>query len=289
MDGLKKTAKIAVITGPTATGKTALAVNLAKLFNGEIISADSRQVYRGMDIGSGKDLAEYGDVPYHLIDVVDPATDTWTLFDFCREAFAAIENITARGKLPIICGGTALYIHALLKSYNLPGGKLPPRQSGIPRQHQHGTKPAFTPPFELDALVMGVLFPRKTVRERIEQRLDARLASGMIEEVRQLNLAGVSFEKLEFFGLEYREIARYLQAECSYEDMRFTLLNRIRQFAKRQDIFFRKMEREGVDIYWLAGGNDPDPRKLLAAFTAGKPLPEIGFRLCDHHNGPSFT
>ena len=140
MNGLKKNTKIAVITGPTATGKTALAVTLAKDFNGEIISADSRQVYRGMDIGSGKDLAEYGDIPFHLIDVADPATDTWTLFDFCRQAFDAIADIAARGKFPIICGGTALYIHALLKNYNLPGGKLPPRQSGMPRQRQQGTK-----------------------------------------------------------------------------------------------------------------------------------------------------
>ena len=281
--------KVAVITGPTATGKTALAVKLAGEFNGEIISVDSRQVYRGMDIGSGKDLSEYGDVPYHLIDIADPATDTFNLFDFCHAACDAIADITSRGKLPILCGGTALYLTALLKGYELPGGKLPERQSGQPRTRQQGNIPAFTMPFKLDALVMGVLFPRKTVRDRIEKRLDDRLANGMIEEIESLHASGVPFEKLEFFGLEYREIACYLQNKCTYDEMRTTLLNRIRQFAKRQDIFFRKMEREGIPIYWLAEGNDPDPRNLLSTFIKGGVLQEVGFKLSEHQNGPSFT
>ena len=281
--------KTVVITGPTATGKTALAVKLAQEFSGEIISADSRQVYRGMDIGSGKDLSEYGTVPYHLIDIADPAEQTYNLFEFCRDAFAAIADINSRGKLPILCGGTALYLHALLQNYQLPGGKLPERRSGAARIRQQGTEPAFVPPFQLDALVMGVLYPRLTVRQRIEERLDARFASGMIEEVASLHASGVSYEKLEFFGLEYREIARYLQNLCSFDEMRKTLLNRIRQFAKRQDIFFRKMEREGISIHWLREGKEPDPRKLLEAFIKDDPLPEIGFKLCEHRNAPSFT
>ena len=289
MNEIVNPVKIAVITGPTATGKTALAVKLAAEFNGEIVSVDSRQVYRGMDIGSGKDIEEYAGIPYHLIDIVDPAAETFNLFDFCRAAYAAIADIVSRNRLPILCGGTALYLEALLKSYNLPGGKLPERRSGEPRIRQEGTIPAFVPPFELDALVMGVLYPRTVVRKRIEERLDARFACGMIEEVENLHRSGVGYEKLEFFGLEYREIARYLQGQCSFEEMRSTLLNRIRQFAKRQDIFFRKMERDGIPIYWLNEAKEPDPRKLLTAFISGKPLPEIGFRLCEHHNPPSFT
>lgn len=280
--------KTVVITGPTATGKTALAVKLAQEFSGEIVSADSRQVYRGMDIGSGKDLSEYGDVPFHLIDIADPATQTYNLFEFCRDAFAAIADISSRGKLPILCGGTALYLHALLQNYQLPGEKLPERRSGAVRIRQQGTEPAFVPPFQLDALVMGVLYPRLTVRKRIEERLDARFSSGMIEEVASLHASGVAYEKLEFFGLEYREIARYLQNLCSFDEMRETLLNRIRQFAKRQDIFFRKMEREGIAIHWLREGKEPDPRKLLDTFIKGDPLPEIGFKLSEHHNAPSY-
>lgn len=289
MNDLQNPVKTVVITGPTATGKTALAVALAREFNGEIVSVDSRQVYKGMDIGSGKDISEYGEIPYHLIDIADPATETFNLFDFCHAAYAAISDIVSRGKLPILCGGTALYLNALLQSYELPGGKLPERQSGLPRIRQEGTEPAFSAPFKLDALVLGVYYPRKTVRSRIEARLDSRFEAGMIDEIKNLNSAGVSFEKLEFFGLEYREISRYLQNLCSFEEMRTTLLNRIRQFAKRQDIFFRKMEREGVQIHWLNEAKDPDPRKLITAFLNGEKLPETGFKLCDHLNGPSFT
>ncbi len=281
--------KTVVITGPTATGKTALAVDLARSFNGEIVSVDSRQVYKGMDIGSGKDISEYGEIPYHLIDIADPATDTFNLFDFCHAAYKAVADIHTRGKLPILCGGTALYLNALLQSYDLPGGKLPERRSGEPRIRQEGTEPAFMAPFKLDALVLGVYFPRKVVRNRIKARLDARFDAGMIEEVKALHDSGVSFEKLEFFGLEYREISRYLQNLSSFDEMRSTLLNRIRQFAKRQDIFFRKMEREGIPIYWLNEAKEPDPRKLITSFLNGEKLPEIGFRLCDHQNGPSFT
>jgi tRNA dimethylallyltransferase len=275
--------KIVAITGPTATGKTALAVELAKKFDGEIISVDSRQVYRFMDLGTGKDLEEYGDVPYHLINIADPWSETYNLSFFCRDAFAAIRDIASRGKLPILCGGTALYLDALLKGYRLPGGQLPPREKGVARSAADYTAaPSFTPPFELDPLVIGVLFDRKTVRERIEKRLDARFAAGMTEEVRKLHdEQGVSYEKLEFFGLEYREIAFYLQGKCSFEEMRQNLLDKIRQFAKRQDIFFRKIERSGQAIYWCREGKVPDPAELVKKFTANETLPEITFRLAD--------
>ncbi len=281
--------QILVITGPTATGKTRLAVDLAQHFNGEIISADSRQVYRGMDIGSGKDLAEYGSIPYHLIDIADPASEVYNLGRFCRDAWQAIGDIADRNKLPIVCGGTALYIAALLDSYRLPGGELPPRSYDTPRIRQNPDAPdSFTPPFSLSPLIMGVYYPRTTVRKRIEQRLDTRLNNGMIEEVKLLHEQGVSYETMEFFGLEYREISLYLQNRCSLPEMRETLLNRIRQFAKRQDIFFRKLEREGHRIYWLSEGKDPDPFVLTQKFLAGKSLPEISFRLCDHLNPPSY-
>ena len=279
--------KIIAVTGPTATGKTALAVKLARRFGGEIVSVDSRQVYRHMDLGTGKDLEEYGEVPYHLIDVADPATQVWNLSDFCRAAFAAVAEIRDRGCLPVLCGGTALYLDALLKGYRLPGGALPPREKGVARSSADPAGiPSFTPPFELDALVIGVLFDRGAVRERIEKRLDARLQAGMVNEVKRLHDEfGVSWEKMEFFGLEYREIAAFLQGRCPFGEMRQTLLDRIRQFAKRQDIFFRKIERSGVDIHWCREGRDPDPAELAARFLAGEALPPPAVRLAEIHYG----
>ena len=172
----------------------------------------------------------------------------------------------------------------------LPGGALPPREFGTPRVRQNPDAPdSFTPPFALKPLVLGVLYPRPTVRQRIEARLDARLNGGMIEEVRRLHEEdGVSWRTLEAFGLEYREIARFLRGECDFAAMRTTLLNRIRQFAKRQDIFFRKLEREGHRIYWLNEGKFPDPFRLAGAFLRGEAPPEPVFRLCDHRNPPSL-
>lgn len=290
MQDFKESVKIIVISGPTATGKTALAVKIAKKFNGEVISADSRQVYKGMDIGSGKDISEYGDVPYHLIDIADPASETYNLGRFCRDAWQAIGEINQRGKMPVVCGGTALYVAALLDGYRLPGGALPPRTYDTPRIRQNqDAPPSFTPPFAITPLILGVLYPRKTVRERIALRLDARFSEGMIEEVKKLHdEKNVTYETLESFGLEYREIALYLQGKCSFEEMRTQLLNKIRQFAKRQDIFFRKLEREGHNIYWLAEGKSPDPELLISNFIAGKKIADPEFRLCDHHNPPSY-
>ena len=194
--------RVVAVTGPTATGKTALAVALANQFSGEIVSVDSRQVYRQMDLGTGKDLAEYGDIPYHLIDIADPKTEVYNLHRFCRDAYAAIDDIVRRGKLPILCGGTALYLEALLRGFALPGQALAPRQIGVPRQRQTlDAAPSQPPPFALDALIIGVYFERREVRERIARRLDQRLDAGMIDEVKRLHAAGVSFQQLEFFGL----------------------------------------------------------------------------------------
>ncbi len=249
--------KVLAVTGPTATGKTRLAIRLAEIFSGEIVSVDSRQVYRGMDLGTGKDLAEYGPVPYHLIDVADPREE-YNLFYFLRDAARALARIAQKRKLPVLCGGSALYLAALLQDYR-PGNR------------------EF--PFKLDALTLGVYFPRATVRERIAARLDARFAAGMTEEIRRLHEGGISWERLESFGLEYREIARYLQGKVSFEEMRTLLLNRIRQFAKRQDIFFRKMEREGVQIHWLNGGNPEEAVELCRNFLAGRAVPPPAFRM----------
>ena len=278
--------KIVAVTGPTATGKTALAVRLASALDGEIVSVDSRQVYRHMDIGTGKDLDEYGEVKYHLIDVADPATEVYDLARFCRDASRAILDIAARGKNIILCGGTALYLAALLDDYELPGGKLAPREAGKVRERQNPEgDPSFKLPFKADYLVLGVLFPRAVVRERIAARLDARLAAGMIDEIRDLTTKhGVPPEKLDFFGLEYREVGRYLRNECTREEMRNTLLDRIRQFAKRQDIFFRKLEREGNPIYWLPQGDFAQAETLVRDFLAGAPLPPVIYRLADHPN-----
>ncbi len=318
--------KIAVVTGPTATGKTRLAVHLAEKFNGEVVSADSRQVYRHLDIGSGKDIAEYGDVPHHLIDIVDPGAE-YHLKAFCTDARAAISDIAARGRFPVVCGGSTLYIHALLKGYELPGAAPDPAErarldassldelqtrlrSIDPEFYENfadrdnfnrlrraieirsscavpaaATAPAVSDEPEFDALVLGVLFPRSVVRERIRQRLDARLEQGLIEEVRSLHERyAMSWENLEFLGLEYRFVAEYLQGRTQYDEMRELLLNHIRQFAKRQDIFFRKMEREGVAIHWINEGNFEPAAKLTADFIAGKPLPAPEFRLMDFRN-----
>ncbi len=291
---MDKKIKAVLITGPTACGKTALAAALAKRFNGEIISVDSRQVYRGMDLGSGKDLSEYGSVPYHLIDVADPGTEMYSLGRFLPDAYRCAGEAAGRGKNVFFCGGTALYAAALLRDYRLPGGELPPRNSGLPRERQNpDAEHSFRPPFELEFLNIGVYFPRESVRRRIEERLDSRFAAGMTEEVQNLHgKAGVPWEKLEFFGLEYREIALFLQGKQDFDTMRTQLLNKIRQFAKRQDIFFRKLEREGIRIHWLAGETPPGGRtlfdeaaELTELFLNGHELPEVKFSMKDIYYG----
>lgn len=316
---MAKKLKIAVVTGPTATGKTALAVRLARRFGGEIISVDSRQVYRHFDIGTGKDIEEYGEVTHHLIDIVPPGGE-YHLKAFCADAAQAADAIAARGRLPILCGGTALYLHAFLRGYTLPGGAPAPEvRQRLDRatlaELQAELKwmdPAFYADFQekdnftrvrrqielrllppghpsempsYDALVLGVLYPRCEVRARIAERLDRRLEAGMVAEVTRLNREfGVSWEKLELLGLEYRHVAEYLQGKTGFDDMRRTLLDHIRQFAKRQDIFFRKMEREGVAIHWLDRGDPERAEHLLSGFIAGESPPEPEFRLMNFKN-----
>ncbi len=326
---MRKGLKTVVITGPTATGKTALAVRLALSFSGEIISIDSRQVYRGMDIGTGKDLEEYTHgtqtVPYHLIDIVNPEAE-YNLMEFCRDAWLAINNIANRNNLPVLCGGTPMYLNAILAKYVLPGG---PADSALrqmlsvknmaelldilknndatayaefkDRDNRFRLLRAIEKTIvttnaldessfcKLDPLVIGVYFPRQEVHRRIEERLDRRLKNGMLEEVEQLHQLGVSWERLEFFGLEYRVIALHLQGKLDYLEMRNQLLYRIRQFAKRQDIWFRKMEREGQLIYWIDPKKGPDPFALVEDFLAGRPLPRPEITLKDIFYGPKTS
>lgn len=315
--------KSIVITGPTASGKTALAVKLAEKFNGEIISADSRQVYRHMDLGTGKDLEEYGEVPYHIIDVAEPQ-EIYHLKRYFEDVAVAIRKIAGKGRLPIFCGGTALYLDAILRRYELKGGEpdfgkreelrhLPASElaeklrefnsdaynalSGVERQNHErllrllekssGNKQESVELPLLKSLVIGVYYPRQDIHRRIEERLDLRLKAGMIEEVKALHeIHGVSWERIEFFGLEYRAIARYLQGEYDWRQMRDSLLVKIRQFAKRQDIWFRKMEREGLNIYWVKHGDYEQSSALIDAFLHDREIGSPQIRLNDIIYGP---
>ncbi|MCK5825870.1 MAG: tRNA (adenosine(37)-N6)-dimethylallyltransferase MiaA [Desulfuromusa sp.] len=284
-----KSYNLLVILGVTAGGKTGLAVKVANHFSGEIISADSRQVYRGMDLGTGKDLIEYGDIPYHLIDIAEPG-DEYNVFQFQRNCFDRIEDIWQRQKLPIICGGTGMYLDAVLSGYRMVAvpenlqlrKKLEPysddalRQELLqykPEQHNRtdlenrdrliraieiavGEREAtkdLSPLPEISPLIFGIRWPRDVLRKRIAVRLQQRFDAGMIDEVQQLYDSGVSWERLEFYGLEYRLIAQYLQGQLNRNDMVQKLRSAIGQFAKRQETFFRRMEKRGIKIHWLDG------------------------------------
>ncbi len=314
-----------VVLGPTATGKTRLGVALARIFNGEIISADSRQLFRGMDLGTGKDLDEYGTgdqhVPHHLIDILDP-TEDYHLFRYVSDAHAAMANIQARGRLPVIVGGTALYLNALLNGYLMEGGNPDPklrehfqpladadllerlrqeapdiyertdhtqrrrilRALEIAFTRNAGTAPPSFPP--LEALLVGPFYPRPIIHRRIEKRLDERLQQGLVEEVAKLHEQGVSWQRLDNFGLEYRYAAQYLQQQIDLATFRNTLLARIRRLCKSQEIWFRKMEREGKRIHWIPEGNLRQAECLVRDFLDGKPLPPPSLRLSDNLYGP---
>ncbi len=291
MSNSRQKFELMVILGVTAGGKTALAVQAAQRLGAEIISADSRQVYRGMDLGTGKDLAEYGEIPCHLIDIAEPGSE-YNVFNFQRDCFTAIEEISARGKLPLICGGTAMYLDSVLRGYRLIEvpenpqlrAELTPLSDEQLRQRltelkplQHNrtdldererlvraieialgelASPDLPPLPELKPRVFGLRWPRDILRQRIALRLQQRFAEGMIAEVQQLHAAGVSWARLEFYGLEYRLIAHHLQGQLDYKEMEQKLHTAICLFAKRQENFFRRMERQGVDIHWLDGQGD---------------------------------
>lgn len=290
-----------VILGCTATGKTNLATQFAYKNDGEILSADSRQVYRGMDVGTGKDLSEFvideTEIPYHLIDIKD-AGEEYNLFEFQKDFLEAYESIQKRNKRPILCGGTGMYLEAVLKGYRLievPNNKklrsdLNKKSVNdlveILSQHKklHNTTDTIDRDriiraievviFEKDnealindfpkinSTIYGVHYEREIIKERITQRLKHRLKhEGMIEEVESLLNNGVSADRLKFYGLEYKLITQFLIGEIDRTEM-FNKLNiSIHQFAKRQATWFRKMERNGFDIKWI-DGNLPMEEKL---------------------------
>jgi tRNA dimethylallyltransferase len=227
--------KVLVLLGPTASGKTALAVSLAKQLDGEIISADSRQIYRGMDIGTGKDLIEYGDVPYHLIDH-HGIGDTYSVAHFQKEAIDAIQDIRSRGKKAIVCGGTGLYLESLIQQYQF---------SRVPDFLEEPLKYAF------DFQVFGLNPTLDIRRGRISIRLKQRLEAGLLDEVQGLLAQGISAESLAWMGLEYKWTLDYLGGHITRERLEQGLEVAIHQFAKRQMTFFRKMEKGGVLITWI--------------------------------------
>lgn len=291
---------LVVILGHTAGGKTGFAARLAKMTRGEIISADSRQVYRGMDIGTGKDYADYiieGEkINFHLIDIADPGYE-YNVFEFQRDFIKAFKDILSRNKLPFLCGGTGLYISAVLKQYELirvPVNmklreELSERSTGelvkmlVSLRKLHNTTDTVNrkrlirsieiekyrtdctlmePDFpDFSAVILGIRYEREERRRRITERLEARLKSGMIEEADSLLKKGISPEILEFYGLEYKYLAYYLTGKISYLEMFTSLNTAIHQFAKRQMTWFRKMEREGIRINWIEG-EKPMEKKL---------------------------
>ena len=278
------------ILGPTASGKTPFAAHLAARHDTEIISADSRQIYRGMDLGTGKDLADYvvegKAIPYHLIDICDPGYK-YNLFEYQRDFLKAYEAIRERGKLPIMCGGTGLYLESILKGYRLLDvpqnpelraaleGKSLEELTIILQGYKtlHNTtdvdtaKRAIraieieefyrqTPPEvrsfpELQSYIIGLDISRELRREKITRRLKQRLEEGMLDEIRRLLDSGLSPDDLIYYGLEYKYLTLHVIGKLSYEEMFTQLEIAIHQFAKRQMTWFRGMERRGIAIHWI--------------------------------------
>ena len=278
------------ILGPTASGKTPLAASLAHRLNSEIISGDSRQVYRRMDLGTGKDLVDYvvegNPIPYHLIDIVEPGYK-YNVFEYQRDFLKAYQEIIAKGKLPILCGGTGMYIESILKGYRLlPVPENPELRASLEgytlqeltqklesykklhnstdvdtvkrairaieiEEFYRQQPPAYREFPSLNSLIVGVDIDRELRREKITRRLKQRLDEGMVEEVKGLLDEGIPSENLIYYGLEYKFLTQYVIGELTYEEMFHQLEIAIHQFAKRQMTWFRGMERRGFTIHWL--------------------------------------
>ncbi len=291
-----------VITGPTATGKTRLAALVADRLGGEVISADSRQVYRGMDIGTGKDLSDYvvdgRRVPVHMVDIVD-AGYRYNVYEYQRDFLKVFEDMTLRSAFPVVCGGSGMYVDSIVSGYRLiqvpVNGQLRSLLAGrsleelteILSQYKslhnktdvdtlkravraieiadyYTHHPVDKTPFPvMNPLVTAVFFDRETRRQRISSRLQTRLGGGMIEEVQRLLASGVHPEDLIYYGLEYKYVTLYLMDQMSYEEMTRRLEVEIHRFAKRQMTWFRGMERRGITINWI-DGQLPDEEKVEA-------------------------
>ena len=278
------------ILGPTASGKTPFAAALAHELNTEIISADSRQIYRGMDLGTGKDLADYTvdghPIPYHLIDIADPGYK-YNVFEYQRDFLISYESIKQKGCLPVLCGGTGMYLESVLKGYKLmPVPENPELRArlanhsleelteilkqyktlhnstdvdtvkrairAIEIEEYYAVHPVPEREFpKLNSLIIGVDIDRELRREKITRRLKQRLDEGMVDEVRRLTEQGISPDDLIYYGLEYKFLTLYIIGQLTYDEMISQLEIAIHQFAKRQMTWFRGMERRGLHIHWL--------------------------------------
>lgn len=292
------------ILGPTATGKTKLAAHLAAEINGEVISADSRQVYKGMDIGTGKDFEDYVvdnmTIPHHLVDIVEPGYE-YNVYEFQRDFFKTFNQIISTGRVPILCGGTGMYIDSVISGYEM---KTAPQNKKLrlklarlsddelistlnqfgdlhnttdttdrnrtiraieilERQRNNPGEGLSFP--KIDSVNFGIHYEREEVRKRITERLKLRLDEGMIKEVNDLLENGLKPEQLLFYGLEYRYVTQFVTGEISFEEMFQKLNTAIHQFARRQMTWLRRMERKGFKIIWIEGTLPIDQKVLFIA------------------------
>lgn len=294
---------LVVILGPTASGKTNLAVKLADYFDTEIISADSRQIYKDMDIGTGKDLFEYDinnqSIKYHLIDIINPNQD-YSIHQYKKDFYLVYDKIVSKNKFPILCGGSGLYLESILLNYQIPNippdldlrkkleiesldklqKKLNQINNSLYDPSYHITKRRIIRTIEIfnkkniksnekkfnqinNYKVIGIKTDRESLLQRIKFRLEERLENGMVKEVEKLIEKGISLNRLKYFGLEYKFLGEYLFKNISYEEM-FNKLNiSINRFSKKQMTFFRRMEKRGIEIKWIYNNEIDKAKKYI--------------------------